>query len=282
MVRFLGYKNTDEVKVPDAATLERQRFNNMTRRFNIMPNTTVAKTWAPEKYRSLFKIPSPYYLGRDYKSTTLSRYDIGDSDRSNRTVVPVYDIDHRVIVGMTARTHWDQCSKCQYYHSPDEPCPTRIVDQINACKWKNSPGFEAAHYLYNLWFAREHIMETSTIILVEGPGDVWRLEEADIKNSVAIFGTDLTEEQLTLIESSWAMNAIVLTDSDEAGREAAQNIKEKLQRTHRLYFPMLEANDVGDLQTDQVTDDIMPILTQIATFHKRLQIKACSSGYQSA
>lgn len=273
MMKFLGYKNLCEVKTPDAATLERQRYNNMTRRFNIMPNAKNNRVWTPEKYRKAMEIPSPYYVNRGYQTATLKRYDVGFASRTNRSVVPIYNDEHKIIVGMTARSHWDQCSKCHYYHPPTQDCPTRIVDQINACKWKNSPGFEAAHYLYNLWFARKAIMDSGTIILVEGPGDVWRLEEAGIKNSVAIFGTDLTEEQLTLIESSWAMNVVVLTDNDEAGRDAAKNIKEKLQRTHRLYFPALAADDVGALQTDQVTDDIAPVLQQIQTFHEKVGVK---------
>jgi len=272
MMKFLGYKNVSDVKLPDAATLERQRFNNMTRRFNIMPRTNVGRTWEFEQYRKSFEIPSPYYLNRGYKPETLQRYGIGDSSRTQRSVVPICDLDNKLIVGMIGRTHWDQCPKCKYYHDPEHQCPTSIPDQINASKWKNSPGFEAAHHLYNLWFAREHIMDTSTIILVEGPGDVWRLEEAGIKNSVAIFGSDLTEEQLTLIESSWAMNVVVLTDSDDAGRQAAANIKKQLQRTHRLYFPALDANDVGELQTDQVTDDIAPILTGISEFNKKVGV----------
>ncbi len=273
MVKFLGYKHITEVKTPDAATLERQRYNNMTRRFNIMPNAQHTRVWTPEKYRKAVEIPSPYYVGRNYSPDTLRRYEVGHASRTNRSVVPVYDADHKVIVGMTARTHWDKCGDCGYYHDPNRACPKLIVDQINACKWKNSPGFEAAHYLYNLWFAQQAIMDSSTIILVEGPGDVWRLEEAGIKNSVAIFGTDLTEEQLTLIESSWAMNVVVLTDNDDAGRTASQAIKDKLKRTHRLYFPSLEAHDVGDLQTDQVTDDIAPVLERIHTFNTKVGVK---------
>jgi 5S rRNA maturation endonuclease (ribonuclease M5) len=273
MVDFLGYKHLGEIKTPDKATLERQRYNNMARRFNIMPSSRSQKTWVPKDYRKAVTIPSQYYVDRGYEESTVERYDVGFAKRTNRSVVPIYDSEHKVIVGMTARSHWDQCDKCHYYHKPEQECPTRIVDQINACKWKNSPGFEAAHHLYNLWFARQAIMDSSTIILVEGPGDVWRLEEAGIKNSVAIFGTDLSEEQLTLIESSWAMNVIVLTDNDKAGREAAENIKGKLQRTHRLYFPTLEADDVGALQTDQVTDDIAPVLEQIHLFNQQVGVE---------
>jgi len=273
MVEFLGYKDLREVKTPDAATLERQRFNNMTRRFNIT-RTQGERVWKPLVYRKAVDIPSPYYIARGYQPKTLKRYDVGDASRTQRSVVPIYDMKHETIVGMTGRTHWPQCPKCKYYHQPEQACPTRIVDQINACKWKNSPGFEAAHFLYNLWFARQHIIDSGVIILVEGPGDVWRLEEAEIKNSVAIFGTDITEAQQSLIDSSWAMNVVVLTDNDKAGHKAAQSIKDKLNRTHRLYFPLFlsSVNDIGDLQTDQVTDDIAPVLKQIQTFNEKIGV----------
>lgn len=272
MARFLGYKTSKEVRLPTPEELERRAFNSAARRLNVSPRATVDRTWTPESYRRQLEVPSQYYIDRGYPAELMQRYDVGDSQKSQRSVVPIYDVDHKIIVGMSARTWYKKCPKCSYFHAKEQECPKLIVDQINACKWKNSPGFEAAHFLYNLWFARPHIMKTSTIILVEGPGDVWRLEEAGIKNSVAIFGVDLTEEQLSLIESSWAMNVIVLTDNDEAGQQAAKDIKEKLHRTHRLFFPTLRGDDVGALQTDQVTSDIAPILKQITQFHRQLGV----------
>ena len=273
MIKFLGYKSAEEITLPDAATLERQRFNNASYRLNIGPKVNSDRVWTPEKYRSLVEVPSPYYVDRGYDIEILQRYDVGDSPRTNRSVVPIFNNEHTKIVGTTSRTHWDKCPECGYYHATTLQCPTRIEDQINACKWKNSAGFEAAHYLYNLWFARPHIVESSIIILVEGPGDVWRLEEAGILNSVAIFGVDLTEEQLTLIESSWAMNVIVLTDNDEAGKKAATLLNEKLRRTHRMFFPAIQTNDVGDLRGNEVTKDIAPTLQKIHKFNKQIGVK---------
>lgn len=225
MAEFLGYKDIADVKTPDAGTLERQGFNNVMRRLSIKPNTHVERTWQPTSYRKAVQIPSQYYIDRGYSADILRKYDVGYASRTNRSVVPIYDDVHKTIVGMTARTHWPQCPLCQYYHEPNAKCPTTTGDQINSCKWKHSPGFEASNYLYNFWFAKPHIESTGTIILVEGPGDVWRLEEAGIKNSVAIFGTTLNEEQLVLLESSWAMNAVVLTDNDKGGQLAAIDIK---------------------------------------------------------
>jgi len=273
MAKFLGYKSLADVPVPDAATLERQKFNNMTRRLNARPKTIAERVWTPDVYRKNVEIPSPYYIGRNYSEEILARYDVGYSEKTNRSVAPIYNTAYDTIIGMTARTHWGQCKKCSWYHDPDTSCPERIADQINACKWKNSPGFECAHHLYNLWFARQHIMDSSTMVLVEGPGDVWRLEDAGIKNSVAIFGSSLTDEQLMLIESAWCMNVVVIMDNDDAGKEAAAEIKKQLQRSHRIYFPTLNADDVGELQTDQVTDDIYPVLEQIQEFNRGVGVK---------
>ncbi len=266
MANFLGYKDVRDVKLPSNVEVNRQRLVRATQRLATNPVIQTAQTWRPESFRKQVKVPSSYYLDRGYLRKTLVKYDVGYADRSNRSVVPIYDLEHTTIIGMTARTHHPKCLKCGHYHDEHKDCPTTIEEQYNACKWKNSPGFESSQCLYNLWFSKPHIEKTSTIVLVEGPGDVWRLEEAGIHNSVAIFGTDLSDSQLQLLDSTWSMNAVVLTDGDEAGQKAARNIAEKLRRTHRLYFPNLSENDVGDLCVDKVTNDIKPMLTKIYDF----------------
>ncbi len=228
MGRFLGYKSTADIKLPDKATLQRKQFNQITQKLNThryYGSGNGSKTWKPEQYRRQMIIPDPYYVLRGYKESTLRKYDVGHAERTNRSVVPIYNETHDTIVGMTARSNYERCPKCKYYHSPDDACPANLSEQINACKWKNSPGFEASQYLYNLWFAKKHIEDSNTAIIVEGPGDVWRLHEEGIHNVVAMFGTDLTDEQLLLLECSGAMNVIVMTDNDEAGKEAAVNLK---------------------------------------------------------
>ena len=62
-------------------------------------------------------------------------------------------------------------------------------------KWRHNKDFKTQEHLYNMWFAKEFIQSTRTAIIVESPGNVWRLEEAGIHNSVAIFGTNLSIKQ---------------------------------------------------------------------------------------
>ena len=272
MLRFLGYKSVKEVQVPDEETLAKRAQANAMRRWNIAPKV-VKTTWDRQRIRGTLQIPANYFLERGYQPDILDKYDVGFYQAQQRVLVPVYDPSYKFAVGFAGRSVYEKCNNCGFWHNPQAACPATIEEQVNAAKWKNSRGFEAANFLYNYWFARKFILETSTIILVEGPGDVWRLEEAGIHNSVALFGVDLTEEQLTLIESSWAMNIIVMLDNDEAGKKAAAEIKQKLSRTHRLYFPTFDTKDVGELQTDLITADIQPIFHQIKSFNESIGVK---------
>lgn len=271
MLKFLKYDSAASVKVPDASTLARRAQSNAIRRWNIMPKT-VQTEWTRERVRSTLTFPAQYFVDRGYGEAVLDKYDVGYYDKQKRVLVPVYDAGYKCVVGFAGRSIYDKCEKCGYWHSEADGCPVTIEAQVNSSKWKNSRGFEAANFLYNYWFAREHILKSATIILVEGPGDVWRLEEAGIHNSVALFGVDLTEEQITLIESAWCMNIIVLLDNDPAGIAGAKEIKKKLCRTHRLYFPTINTKDVGELSIDSVTDDIQPIMDKVLIFQKSIGV----------
>jgi len=197
-----------------------------------------------EKVRKYLQIPSDYYMDRGYSSGILDKYDVGLS-RTNKTkdrvVVPVYDEDYTGMIGFTART----------IHEGVKP------------KWVHQPGFKTKHCLYNYWFAKKHIAKKGAVILVEGPGDVWRLEEGGIKISVAVFGTSLSEEQMTILERSGASSIIVMMDNDEAGIQAAKKIQERCRRLFRVYFPKISASDIGDMAADDVTHDIKPIIDEV-------------------
>jgi len=101
------------------------------------------------------------------------------------------------------------------------------------------------------------------VVLVESPGNVWRLEEAGIHNSVAIFGAHLGPNQKKLIDSSGAFSIVCLLDNDEAGVKGAKKIYEQCSKMYRLYFPKFNANDIGDMNVDNVTSDIKPLITQL-------------------
>lgn len=271
MMNFLGYKSVSEVHLPDKQVLTKRSQCNALNRWNIKPKVTETK-WDREKIRKKLKIPAQYFISRGFSPDILDRYDVGFYNSENRVLAPVYDPHHKFAVGFVGRSIYDKCARCHFWHDPKGECPTTVEQQVNCSKWKNSRGFEAANYLYNYWFAYKHIVETSTIILVEGPGDVWKLEEAGIHNAVALFGVNITDEQMTLIEASWCINVIVLLDNDDAGKRASEEIKKIFCRTHRLYFPAYDGKDIGELQTDMITSDVEPFLTRISQFNKEIGV----------
>lgn len=217
--------------------------------------------------RQSLQIPAEYYLDRGYSKETLSKYDVGlcnnaSKEMYNRIVVPVYSIDGKYIIGCTGRSIFDACDSCRNYHSPSDHCPTK-EDSWKYCKWKHNFGFKSQEHLYNFWFAKDHIQKTKNIVIVESPGNVWRLEEAGIHNSVAIFGSSMSDKQKLLIDSSGAMNIILLMDNDEAGRKATKQITDKCKKIYRIYSPTFSGPDIGELSVQEIKETIIPQILSI-------------------
>lgn len=151
---------------------------------------------------------------------------------------------------------------CKSHHNPKDSCPSP-ENAWKYPKWKHNADFKSQNTLYNFWFAKEHILNSSTAIIVESPGNVWRLEENGIHNSVAMFGSSLSDRQKILLDSSGAMNLVILTDNDEAGHKAAQQIKQKCQNTYRVFIPPISESDVGEMNSEQINEQIKKYLERI-------------------
>ena len=190
-----------------------------------------------ELYKRL-KIPSNYFIKRGISKEILQKYEVGDcwtkkTPMYTRAVVPVYDVKGRKIIGVIGRSFFDICVKCNLYHYGNN-CPDKKFSKFFS-KWRNH-GFSKSCSLYNYWFALPFIQKYSTVYIVEGPRDVWKLEQAGIRNSVALYGINLSDRQKILIEMSGAYNIIILLDPDEAGQIALENIKKKLTK-YKLEIP---------------------------------------------
>lgn len=213
------------------------------------------------------KIPSEYYINRNYSSEILSKYDVGlcdnpDKPMYNRVVVPIYDNDYKYMVGCTGRSIFEKCDSCSSYHDPKQSCPHQDQRWFYP-KWKHSTEFKSQNYLYNFWFAKNYIYESGVAIIVESPGNVWRLEENNIHNSVAMFGSSLSDRQKILLDSSGAMTLIVLTDNDVAGKKAADQIKQKCQNTYRIFVPNISKNDIGDMTSEEIDTEIKQYIQRV-------------------
>jgi len=257
IVDFLGYKSLSEINKPDSETIERRKYISSMKKLNLSPRQKTSG-WSREKLRSTLEVPAEYYINRGYSKEVLDRYDVGLYNKRNRVVVPVYDDSYKYVAGFLGRSIWDQCDKCKKWHSPEARCPSTVYEIKESEKWLNG-SFESTNYLYNYWFAAEHIRKSGVAILVEGAGDVWRLEENGIHISLALFGTDLTDSQRILLDRSGALSIIVMLDSDKAGIEGSKKLKSQLGRQYRMYFPKIK-DDAGELGKDEITEDIKPII----------------------
>jgi len=192
-----------------------------------------------EQIRESLEIPANYFVNRGYEPETLDFFDVGlcsspDKPMSNRIVVPVYDANN-AYVGCIGRA----------LHSYTKP------------KWINSAGFKKSEFLYGLNIAKQYIMNSRSAFLVEGQGDVWRMHEAGIKNTVGIFGASLSEDQLVLLEKSGAMKLYIATDSDEAGQKAASQIAKRGGRRFNYQRINISEKDVGDMTIEQIKNEIL-------------------------
>lgn len=240
-------------------TKEKNSFINTIR--YIKSNSNSNKNKIPREFvQKNLQIPSQYFLSRGFLPETLIKYDVGEClvegrEMFRRAVVPIYDHEYQYMVGCSGRSLFEKCSKCKAFHKENENCPDNGYSW-KLSKWKHSYKFKSEEHLYNFWFAKSYIKESLSVILVESPGNVWRLEEAGIHNSVAIFGSSLSDRQKMILDTSGAMTIITMMDNDEAGQKAAQQVFDKCSKTYNVINIKLNYPDVACMSTNQIKNEI--------------------------
>ncbi len=263
--RFLGRKLA-ELSI-DQAELDRRDFTGVVARLNHKVETS-GRGHSREVVRRWLVRPADYFVRRGWSAEVLDRYDVGlypaqGRPLSGRVAVPIYDPAGQMVIGFTGRSTHEQCSRCARWHAPTAACPDSHDGRT--AKWYNHD-FQRDSVLYNWWFARPHIEDSGVVALVEGPGDLWRLEEAGVHCGLALLGSSLGDYQQVLLERSGAMTVVVLTNMDEAGRLGALDIRKRLERLCRVVVPDLPAGDLGELPATAVRDLVVPLIDR----HRRI------------
>ena len=147
-----------------------------------------------------------YLRSRGYENGILRESGLFNADEKhgmydkfwNRVIFPIMDVNSRVI-GFGGRVMGD--GKPKYLNSPE----TKIFDK--------------SRNLYGLNAARR--TKLGYLILCEGYMDVIAMHQAGFTNAVASLGTALTPGHASLLKR-YTKEILLLYDSDEAGRKAAQ------------------------------------------------------------
>jgi DNA primase len=197
---------------------------------------TVQKTYSPSILDGL--VYHNHLEVRGYDREIIERYRAGIGRRKNqymsdRIIFPIVNIEDE-IVGFTGRTLLDD------WEAKDIP------------KWKHSREFTASHNLFNINNAKDHIREAGEAIIVEGPLDVLRLEQAGIHNSVALLGKILHNRQMTLLMGVPTERLKFALDADAAGLSGAKKAVELARSFFGVEIIQLpKGKDCGDLTIDE-------------------------------
>lgn len=230
--------NNDYVKKEQKESEIENDFVNMVNTINYTPEIYKHKKIDIQCNTTM---PSKYFMGRGFNPKTLEYFEVGDCEDSSskmrgRAIIPIHDDAGNDYVGMIGRT-------TKEYISP---------------KFLIYPkGFDKRHFFYNYHRAVPKAIETSCLYIVEGQGDVWKLYEAGVYNVVSIFGKTISQDQQNKLIKLPITHLIILTDNDQAGREAKVQIKRQLSRFYKLTFPKILNKDVGDMSTQHIQNQIL-------------------------
>lgn len=135
---------------------------------------------------------------KEQGTTTGSHYD----RFRDRIMFPIGDVLGRVI-GYSARV-----------------APGGDESQAKYVNTSETDVYHKSKVLYGLHLAKKAMKETGHAIIVEGNVDVMALHQAGLAETVAVSGTALTVEQLTLIKR-YVNKVALFFDMDNAGQKAA-------------------------------------------------------------
>lgn len=145
-------------------------------------------------------------MSKSYELVSLNRLGLSSDDHDiyqDRIMFPLYDTLGKV-VGFSGRIYKNN-------------------GQNKYVNTKETEIFKKGEMLYHYHIAREECREKKSVIVMEGFMDVIRASTIDVKNTVALMGTALTKEQISLIKRL-SNNVILCLDGDDPGQHATLNI----------------------------------------------------------
>ena len=149
-------------------------------------------------------------LNKGYTNKEIEDYGLSNGIYDlyfNRIMFPLFDTNDRA-VGFSGRIYKNK-------------------DSSKYINTKETPIFKKGELLYNYFKAKDFVRQEKKLLIVEGFMDVIRLYSIGVKNVVALMGTALTKDQISLIKRL-SKNIILCLDGDQAGKKAMNSVGEDL------------------------------------------------------
>lgn len=172
---------------------------------------------------------SKYLKEKKYDTNTINELGLSNGENDifiNRIMFPLEDRNGR-IVGFSGRIYTDV--KFSKYMNTKET----LIFRKGSC-------------LYHYYASREYVRQEKYVIVMEGFMDVIRASTIGIKNTVALMGTAMTEEQMSLLKKL-SLNIYLCLDGDDPGLDAMLHNGELLEKAGiNVKIIMLKDNDDPD------------------------------------
>ncbi|MDX6605762.1 MAG: primase [Solirubrobacterales bacterium] len=142
----------------------------------------------------------------------------------------------------------------------------RALSPDSQPKYMNSPEgelYRKSHTLYGIDRARGPIAKARRAIVVEGYTDVLALHQAGVEEAVAIMGTAITPEQLSML-AGLTESVVLALDADQAGADAmirAQKVAAGRGLELRV-AAMPEGEDPADMLQEGSPDRLMKLVDE--------------------
>lgn len=169
-----------------------------------------------------------YMYERGFQPESMMEWEIGFDSISNRIAIPVR-AENNLLMGIKLRSTDDGYPK--YYYAGDKH------------GGKNKYGFgifNKSDVVFGLNKAKLHCDDT--LIVCEGELDCISMHEKGWQNTVAIAGSELSDEQALLLRDN-CDRVILFFDNDEAGDRATRTYARQLE-------PHLHVSIAGTMETD--------------------------------
>lgn len=168
-----------------------------------------------------------YLKSRRINKQSAEKFKIGYSEKQDMITVPV--------------------------HSPDDICIGFVGRSVEGKEFKNSTGLLKSKTLFNLNRSKRH----DGVFVVESSFDAILLDQLGA-NAVATLGATVSNKQIELIKK-YFNKVFVIGDNDEAGKEMANKMAERLSNI-AININLPEGyKDVSDIETEKLTEYISKI-----------------------